>query len=717
MVFQSQRFWRTLYVRAGLLAAGFVVVGSVTLFQAHNPDPVRACTDCAPTAYTGGVLEEKVVALTFDDGPNAEATPQILDALEQADVHATFFLLGQRVVREPELVQEVAARGFAIGNHGFTHGENSHSSQNRVRRELNRTNKLIESLTGRSAVLYRPPYLLDMEDWQVVPGDDEKPVWGWVRKHGYIPVGADLDALDWQVTTKEGVVQNVEQLLTIKESYENGKQHHVFLMHDEPHTAEALPEILALLDERGYTVVPLHELLGFSETDVMPPAAATHENFYAVMLGITDRMHPILLFSVMLVTIVALVRIVVFAGFGTLLQRRIRNTPKQDIAPLSVSVLVPAYNEAENVKATVLSVLQNTRIPQEVLVINDGSTDDTELYARELEQQFPDKVRVITVPNGGKATALNVGVRETRGDLVVAIDGDTILDRYCIEHVVAPFGDANVGAVAGKIVAANARTLMERFQVLEYLVGQNLEKMVLGEIGALAVVPGAIGAWRRDALLHADCFSKDTLVEDQDLTLAILANGLQVRYAPGAIAYTEVPKTLRSFYLQRFRWTYGTFQCLWKYRMHLLSDRQYRLGLIALPYSLMFNAVLPLLSLVLLVTVIIGILVELYTPAIMFVLLYTLLDMGYAYAAMRFEKRSSHWMVLLVPLQRMYYLFVYALIIPMAFFKVLDGSGTRWNKLRRSGSAQLLYNELMAPKPVVVEGWTPTPAAASSSGS
>jgi cellulose synthase/poly-beta-1,6-N-acetylglucosamine synthase-like glycosyltransferase len=361
--------------------------------------------------------------------------------------------------------------------------------------------------------------------------------------------------------------------------------------------------------------------------------------------------------------------------------------------PGTISVLIPVFNEAENVRATILSVLNNSRQPDEIIVIDDGSTDNTLAHARSIEAQFPGRVRTITKANGGKSSALNRGITESTGDIIIAIDGDTVLHPDCIDAASRPFVHDRVGAVAGKILPACTDTLMEKYQYLEYIVGQNIDKQFISSLGSVHIVPGAVGAWRRSALLAVGGYSGDTLVEDQDLTLALLGKNYGIVYSPSAIAYTEVPTTLRSLYLQRFRWTYGTFQCLYKYRAYLFGDAALRLGWISLPYSFIFNIVMPVVALALNLAVIFGVIVGVVHPGFLMLVVFTLLDTLYAYVALLEEVPGRRLFAALVPFQRFVYLLAYSIIIFLVVVKILDGSPTRWNKTARNGAAELFFHK------------------------
>jgi cellulose synthase/poly-beta-1,6-N-acetylglucosamine synthase-like glycosyltransferase/peptidoglycan/xylan/chitin deacetylase (PgdA/CDA1 family) len=672
-----------------------MLLASVGLFlyraSETPPGPASVCPDCAYAKYVTR-QDPKQLAITFDDGPIAEHTPQILDTLEAHGARATFFVLGQNALREPDIVRDISERGHGVGNHTFSHEKSVHATEERLIWELNSTNRVIESITGRSAILYRPPYLLDFDDKEVRPVFSEEAVWGWASAQGYVPVGADLDAHDWREESAEDIVANVTALLDEKDKNPQAAGRHVVLLHDSAATAEALDEVLTLIESRGYEVVPLESLLGMTERESMP-YAGTHEDATENIMALLAFIWPGIALCVVFMGAAVLLRPAALLLMSTFAKpqepaHKIR-VAKGDVR---VSVLVPAWNEAENIQATLRSILGNTRSPEEIIVINDGSTDQTEALARAVALSRPKLIKVLSQENKGKAAALNAGIAAATGDILVMIDGDTVLDEGAIQKLVALFEDQEVGAVAGKIVPAAARTLVERFQEIEYVSGQNIDKVAFGRFGAVGIVPGALGAWRRDAVEKAGGYSEDTLVEDQDLTFAVLALGYKVAYAPDAIAYTEVPSTMQSFFFQRYRWLFGTLQCAFKYRTLLFSRRAPRLGFGVLPYSVLFNAILPILAFVVQGMILIGVAARLLHPAMLFLILLTFLDIGYVWIAKRREAHMSPSLAL-VPIQRFFYLVAYTGLTFLTTVKALDGTPTRWHKIRRTGSASLFASE------------------------
>ncbi len=677
---------RRILIRTALAVAFTVLVGALIHLRVFADAPsVRCGVACTPTY--GSSTPDRYVVLTFDDGPAGRATDEIMETLERERVPATFFLVGERILAHPKQARELVARGFEVGNHTFSHEATVHESGARIVRELNETNAVMEAATGHAALLYRPPYLTDLAPFEVVPAADEHYIWRAVYDAGYVPIGVDLDSDDWEVASKEEALVEVRSALAAKAARYYGRPQHIFLFHDNEYTAEALPEIIRLIRAEGYEIVPLTTALGVSRDAVMPVATMTPGVVSdRILLAAVAHLSSVIEVLTVFVSMLAVARIAVFVWL--FVARRREGVSSLPTFPGTVSVLIPAYNEAENIRATIMSVLGNTRVPDEVIVIDDGSTDATLAVARDVATQYP-LVRVVAKENGGKSSALNLGLVVAQGEVVVAIDSDTVLAPDCIDALIRPFSAPRIGATAGKVVPALARKPLERYQLLEYLVGQNIDKEVISTLGSVHVVPGAVGAWRRTALHAVGGYSDETLVEDQDLTLALLGRNYGVVYVPEAVAYTEAPSNIRSFYLQRLRWTYGTFQCLYKYRAYLFGDRALRLGWFALPYAVTFSVLVPIVALALNLSIILGTLLGTTHPNMLFFLfVFTAVDILYAYLGLFHEPKASRPSVWLVPFQRFVYLFVYSAIVLLVVLKIADGTPTRWHKLQRTGAAQ-----------------------------
>jgi peptidoglycan-N-acetylglucosamine deacetylase len=635
---------------------------------------------------------DKKIALTFDDGPDSKYTEMIIDILKYHDVPGTFFFIGENILIHRDAVKRSFDSGMEIGVHTFTHAYSVHDSYRRLSWELNATNKLIEEITGHSAILYRPPYLLNIgSDPTLYPQSEEEPL-VWSSQIGFIPVGANIDPKDWIANSPREIIDNFNA------QAENGN---LVLLHDGPgpatiHMITALDIIIRDYKEKGYEFVTVSEILGLTREQVMPPVSKKDNYGYldGLVIGSATSAVPIA-FSIMSLVIILVFGRLFFlfllfiAGSG----RKHSLNNKEEYTG-KVSILVPAYNEEENIASTIDSLARNDYEDKEIIVIDDGSKDKTAQIVKDLQKIYPGLIQLIQVPNGGKAKALNVGINAAKGEVFVAVDGDSIFKSDAVRMLVRHFSDKDVGAVAGKIDVINSSNLLDSMQKLEYLTGQNLEKRALASIGAVNIVPGPVGAWRKEYVLKAGGYKTDTLVEDQDLSYAIHNLGKKVIFEPAAISYTETPHTIKNFIKQRFRWNFGTLQCLWKYKFNLLRFKNWPLGWVILPNALIFNIFIPIFyPLVDLIAV--GSLFTSHWPKVLAALLiYTIVDSLYVAAAL-FLERKHYKLILLVPLQRLVYRQIMYIIIFKSLIKAIEGTAAFWNKFERQGSIQKFYFDLI----------------------
>lgn len=218
------------------------------------------------------------------------------------------------------------------------------------------------------------------------------------------------------------------------------------------------------------------------------------------------------------------------------------------------------------------------------------------------------RVRLLTLENGGKARALNRGFELAGGEVVIALDADTQFEPETIARLARWFADPAIGAVAGNAKVGNRHNLVTRWQGIEYVTAQNLERRALAPFDAIMVAPGAVGAWRRAALNSVGGYPTDTLAEDQDLTIAIQRAGWRVGYDTDAVAWTEAPESLAALAKQRYRWAFGSLQCLWKHRSILRQRRPEGLAFVGMPqawlFQILFAIISPVIDLALVVSVI-----------------------------------------------------------------------------------------------------------------
>jgi biofilm PGA synthesis N-glycosyltransferase PgaC len=240
-----------------------------------------------------------------------------------------------------------------------------------------------------------------------------------------------------------------------------------------------------------------------------------------------------------------------------------------------VTVLVPAYNEGAVIQGSIRSLLELDYPRYEILVIDDGSSDDTYRRASAYAGSHGrTEVRVIHQENAGKAAALNTGIRDARGELVLCMDGDSALAPQTIRKAVRHFANPDIGAVAGNVKVVNRTNMLASLQALEYIEGLNMVRQAQAFFRTVNIIPGPIGVFRRSALLKIGGYETDTFAEDCDLTLRLLVEGWQIQYEPESIAYTEAPEELLDLLKQRYRWTRGILQALNKHRRLLVAPRR-----------------------------------------------------------------------------------------------------------------------------------------------
>jgi cellulose synthase/poly-beta-1,6-N-acetylglucosamine synthase-like glycosyltransferase len=371
-----------------------------------------------------------------------------------------------------------------------------------------------------------------------------------------------------------------------------------------------------------------------------------------------------------------------------------------------VSVIVPAYNEKEGIEAAVKSLAGGDYPVIEVVVVDDGSTDDT---ATLVERMRLPNVRVIRVPNGGKANALNTGIALAKHDLIVTVDGDTIFEPESIRMLVQPFADPKVGAVAGNVKVGNRKSLVAIWQHIEYVIGFNLDRRLYEVLNCMPTVPGAIGAFRRTALAQVGGISDETLAEDTDVTMAMCRAGWRVVYEERAKAWTEAPATLEQLYRQRYRWSYGTMQAMWKHRGALTdSGASGRFGRRGLPFLALFGVALPLLAPVVDIMLVYGLVFWELTDTVVAWLGMLALQVFTAAVAFRFDKEpmTPLWRL---PLQQFAYRQLMYLVLIQSATTALTGGRLRWHKLHRAGLGRPVAEPVLPGTSVAppVDTWPP----------
>jgi len=350
-----------------------------------------------------------------------------------------------------------------------------------------------------------------------------------------------------------------------------------------------------------------------------------------------------------------------------------------------VSVVVPAFNEAKGIEAAVRSLAGSDYPELEVVVVDDGSGDGT---GEIVEGLGLERVVVIREPNRGKAEALNTGVARSRHPIVVAVDADTVFEPGTIRRLVRPFAEESVGAVAGNAKVGNRRGMLGRWQHIDYVTGFNLDRRLYDVLNCMPTVPGAIGAFRRDALAAIGGFSSDTLAEDTDVTIALGRSGWKVVYAEDARGFTEAPATLAGLWRQRYRWSFGTMQSVWKHRGAILRRSGRSVGRLGLPYLIAFQILLPLLAPLVDLFALYGILFLDPVPVLVYWGGFNALMLAQAVYAFRLDGESLRPLWAL-PLQQFVYRQLMYLVVIQSIASAFQGIRLRWAHVERSGDVEV----------------------------
>jgi cellulose synthase/poly-beta-1,6-N-acetylglucosamine synthase-like glycosyltransferase/peptidoglycan/xylan/chitin deacetylase (PgdA/CDA1 family) len=663
-----------------------------------------------PLSYTVNQTgyNPKEVALSFDDGPDPTWTPKILDILKQYHVSGTFFMIGAEAQNNVGVMQRVYREGHEIGNHTWFHPDISDISRRDLDLELNLTERLFASKLGVQPLYFRPPYSIDQEpdtNDQAAPAE-------MIQNLGYVIVGDKIDTDDWdehpRKSPKEIVDSVFQQMADMQtRSWMRGS---IILLHDgggdRSVTVAALPVLIQALRERGYTIVPVSQLMGKTREEVMPPLKQDQvwqARVDSVAFFVWAFFNHFVIGVFFVGDILMSARLIIIGLFAIIDRlRKRKNYAGPDYAP-RVAVLIPAYNEEKVIVRTIRSVMMSNYKNLRIIVIDDGSTDNT--YRAAVDTYPADiasgRLLVLTKPNGGKADALNYGLEKTREEIYIGIDADGVIAHDAITNLVCHFADPKIGAVAGNAKVGNRVNLWTRWQALEYITSQNFERRALDLFDVVMVVPGAIGAWRTHAVKDGGGYHTNTVAEDADLTMNLLEQGYSVIYEDQALAFTEAPINMDGLMRQRFRWSFGILQAVFKHRGAITKRRA--MGLFALPNTIIFQILLPLFSPFIDLMFVAGVVNYFYDKhfhpeaasaasfekLLAFFLAFLIID--FAASALAFTLERKHpaskgdaWLLFHIWIQRFTYRQVFSIVLAKTIKRAIDGKPFNWDKLERT---------------------------------
>lgn len=635
----------------------------------------------------GAVSTGRQIALTFDDGPDPAYTPQILDILAQEKVSATFFVTGSNVVKHTDIVQREVREGHLVANHTFTHLDFSRADSLRAEQEINQTQRALAAGTGTRSSFLRLPYMgVDEQSMR-----DHLPGILTAQRMGYTVTSNEYDSSDWVFET--GGKPQLPKL--------DGASL-VVLLHDaggdRSQTVAYVRQLIGQARAAGYQFVNLNQMYTQQPALYAPasPSLADRTSYAAASMVLVWPQQTIAkLFLLTVVTLLLTLVVNVVLAWLNIRRNRFGRRPR-GYQPL-VSVLIPAYNEEKVLAKTVKPVLRSHYRNIEVIIVDDGSSDGTFKVAKELARRHKRVQAFAMKRNGGKAAAMNLAVSKAKGEVIVGIDADTVFPPATLGKLVRHFADDRVGAVAGTVKVGNVRNMVTRWQALDYIIGITIERNAQAFLGAVMIVPGACGAWRRSAVLEAGGYSHRTLAEDFDLTLSIQRLGRRVIQDNEAISYTEAPETVRALSKQRFRWMYGNVQAYWKHRDMIFRRRHGWAGMFVLP-SAIFNFMLPVVFVPVLWLVALQTVMSGNAPALLlfFGLTITIQALIAIIGIVLAKERAS--LLWAIPMTRLMYSPMRTLLMYRTILSIMRGVAVGWNKLQRSGAVQYQRTVVRAAK-------------------
>lgn len=624
-----------------------------------------------------GKTDSRRIVLTFDDGPSASYTPKLLDELSRESVQANFFVTGNNVVKYPEIARRIVREGHVIGNHTFSHIDFDYVTQFEAAQQITQTQRAIVVATGHSTGFFRPPYAgsTDQTLRNALVGILT------AQRMGYVNTMYDFDSNDWQFSQDKKPVYP---------TFDGGDK--VVLLHDgggdRSQTITYVKTLVAKAKQNGYQFTTLNALYPQSPALMNPDQATISDNVSFAAAWSVLVFPQEILSGLFILSLAMLISITVLNLILAILHHR-----RPPYAPLSpdfrpfVTIVVPAYNEGTVIENTVRSLIGSDYKNIEIIIVDDGSTDNTWDVAQRLASMHVG-VQAIHQENGGKSSAINNAIRHASGSIIIGVDADTIFPPQTVTKLIRHFIDPRVGAVAGVVRVGNIRDILTLWQALEYSLSIAIERNAHAYLSSIMIVPGACGAWRKSAILEAGGLSRSTLAEDCDLTMSIQRLGkYKILQDNQAISYTEVPQQFHSLMKQRFRWTFGNIQSLFKHRKMLFNERYGNLGTFVMPYSVISIA-LPLLFWPFLMWIAAeNILSGNYTVILLYFVVSMTLQFIFAIIGLTLIKAPYSYLVA-VPFARFIYGPIRVYVLYKTIVTAIKGSSVGWNKLARTGTVK-----------------------------
>ncbi len=613
------------------------------------------------------------VALTFDDGIHDVHTEQVLDKLAEYDVKATFFVVGNTIPGRERVLQRMIDEGHEVGLHTYNHSRLGDLPDRQVRQQFSFNQQMVVGAVRVRPTIMRSPYSFDSLS---LPERELRAVQTTIDL-GLTPVFSDNAPRDYTGLTAEEIAEQV-----VPADNENA----ILTLHDgggdRQATVDSLDIFIPELQSRGYQFQVVSEYGG------LPPAAEATTVERVLGSAVLWSAKPYSLFKLIVIPTISFLAVIMVVRYLLSVVLAIKQEWKERRkAPVldsgftpGVSLIIPAYNEEVGIRDALVSLTQLDYAGDvELVVVDDGSTDRT----AEIARQVPG-VRVIQKINGGKASALNAGIRQARHEICVLVDGDTVFPSDSLTHLVQPFVDPKVGAVSGNPKVGNRVNFLTRIQHLEYLVGCSLDRRMQDELNMISCIPGAVGAFRREALIDVGGVPEVTLAEDTDLTVTMGAVGWRIAYATRALAYTEVPSTIGVLWKQRVRWAYGVLQVIWKQRKSPRKGSQnvYRVSVVV--YLAIMNVgmalLAPLVDVFAAIALIQGRGIEILYLWLMLIAIQ--LFSNFLALVLDREPITGIWYA---PLQVLFYRYFNFFVTLVALRSVLSGQREAWNKPKRIG--------------------------------